>query len=114
MQTLEKWAVDGKADIREDALWVVSSNTRYPLQPAVHVQTLVSGTDEKSLVSKVKTRAQMDALGAEQVMDSVLVGEAAYQVLAGYLADVPLADYVHKTDGEAELLAAFLLGKLSP
>jgi hypothetical protein len=115
-QVLEEWIASGKADIQEGQLAVFEEKARFPVQPAVHFTQLVSGTDEHRLLARVKTQAQMEALKAEQVMDSVLVGDAAYEVVVGYLAEVEA-----QTNGETpprrsetDLLAAFLLDKLTP
>ena len=59
------------------------------MEPAVHVMALVSGPDEHQLLQKVKTDAQLAALGAERLADSVVAGESAYDVESGYVVQVP-------------------------
>ena len=57
---------------------------------------------------------QLQRLGGEQMADSVLIGDSAYEVVPGYVTDVPQA--ARPADGkpssEADLLAAFLLNKM--
>jgi hypothetical protein len=84
------------------------------VEDAVHVARLVTGLDEKKLLHKVKTSAQLDALSAEQLADSVLVGESAYDVQRGYLVQLPDEEFAAalKPTPDTDLLAQFLLDKL--
>jgi hypothetical protein len=106
---LEEWASAEKADVHEHALVLTGEPVKYPVEPAVHVVALVSGPDEHQLVKKVKTDAQLAALGAERLADSVVAGETAYDVESGYVVQVP--DSPGQTTDTA-LLADFLLNKL--
>jgi len=112
--TLEEWALADKADVQEHHLVMHGEVGRLPVEDAVHVARLVSGADEKKLLHKVKTIGQLDALSAEQLADSVLVGESAYDVERGYLVQLPDAEFAAalKPEKEADLLAQFLLDKL--
>lgn len=116
--TLEEWALEDKADIRDGRLTVAAEKASFAVIPAVHFTKLVSGTDDKKLLRKVKTQEELHKLGAEHMADSVLLGDTAYEVVGGYLTEVPVPS---KAAGpakkgvtpEAEALAAFLLDKLS-
>lgn len=112
-QQLEEWALADKADLQEGKLVLLQEKASYPAVAAVHFIKLVSGRDDKKLVSRVKTQPQLEALGAEAMADSVLLGESAYEVVPGYVAEVP-APRADKKKGspEADLLAAFILDKL--
>ena len=112
---LEEWALKDVADVREGRLSVAAEGGSYPVTPAVHFKEVVSGTDDLSLVARVKTEAQLQAMGAEQMADSVLLGETAYVVDPGYVTEVtPPSSSTDETPvrSEADLLAAFLLNKL--
>lgn len=113
---LEEWALDEKADVRDGVLVVTGEEGVYPVSPAVHIVQLVMGEDASRLVAKVKTEDQLKSLGAEQMADSVLLGETAYEVVPGYLAEVPFPSDAPSDDGksgsETDLLAAFLLNKM--
>lgn len=112
--TLEEWALADRADVQEHHLLIHAEGRRLPVEDAVHVARLVSGLDEQKLLHKVKTRPQLDALSAEQLADSVLVGESAYDVQQGYLVELPDADFAAALtpEKETDLLAQFLLDKL--
>lgn len=114
---LEEWALDDKADIKDGVLVVTGEEGVYPVVPAVHLLQVVSGEDSQGLIAKVKTEEQLKSLGAEQMADSVLLGETAYEVVPGYVAEVSLSPSdAGSADGkpgsEADLLAAFLLNKM--
>ncbi len=117
-KTLEDWVTADKADLQDGKLVVKESKTAHPVSPAVHFQRLISGDDEKGLLGRVKTTAQLEALGAEHLADSCIVGEVAYEVVEGYVTEVQAAaqskaDPKKKSSSpEADLLAAFILDKL--
>ncbi len=115
--TLEEWALAERADLQEGSLVVGSEQARFPLLPAVHFAKLVSGADDKMLLGKVKTSAQLQGMDAEQMRDSVILGEAAYEVVQGYIAVVPTdvdrAPDQRRGSTEMDLLAAFLLEKMT-
>ncbi|MHB8878371.1 MAG: hypothetical protein ACYC8T_32145, partial [Myxococcaceae bacterium] len=79
-------------------------------------RTLVTGADDHKLLSKVKTDEQLHALGAEHMSDSVLIGETAYEVTQGFITEVappPPGKAAKPASPDADLLAAFLLDKMS-
>ncbi len=106
--TLEDWATAEKADVHDQALVLTGDPIRYPVEPAVHVTSLVSGPDEHQLLRKVKTDAQLADLGAERLADSVVAGESAYDVESGYVVQVPDPPALTET----ALLADYFLNKL--
>jgi len=110
-QMLEEWAASDKADVHDNGLLLAGQPVRYPVVPAVHLTHLVSGPDDLGLLRKVKTDAQLQSVGAERLADSVLAGETAYDVVPGYVVQVP-DDAPAGQPAETELLAEFLLDKL--
>jgi hypothetical protein len=114
-KTLEDWVLAEKADLKDDRLVVSKEPGSYPVTPGVHFLKLVSGPDERKLLAKVKTHDQLQKLGAEHMAETVILGETAYEVVPGYIAEVPSAARAAKKPGatETDMLAAFLLDKLS-
>src|SRR5512132_532006 len=96
---LEEWALEDKADVKDGVLVVTGEEGVYPVTPAVHLVQLVTGEDANGLVTKVKTEDQLKALGAEQMADSVLLGDTAYEVVPGYVAEVSLPSDASSGDG---------------
>lgn len=111
--TLEEWVTSNKADLQGGQLVLTAERISLRATPAVCFVKLVSGPDEKKLVSKVKTSEQLKELGAEQVADSVILGESAYEVAPGYVTTSEAVAVEQKAGGEADLLAEFLLKKMS-
>lgn len=117
-KTLEDWATTEKADLADGKLVLKEGRSSHPVTPAVHFLKLVTGEDSRGLLGRVKTTAQLQALSAEQMGDSCIVGETAYEVVEGYVAEVHVApaakpDAKKKSASpEADLLAAFILDKL--
>lgn len=119
-KTLEEWALAEKADLADGKLVVKESKSTHSVAPAVHFSKLVSGEDTQGLLGRVKTVTQLQALNAEHFADSCIIGEAAYEVVEGYITEVVTSAPAGKGDGgkkktaspEADLLAAFILDKL--
>lgn len=60
----------------------------YALDPAVRfLKVLGNETDPNGLLHKVKTVAQLKEMGAEPVDDSCILGDLAYEVEPGFLAE---------------------------
>jgi hypothetical protein len=117
--TLEKWATTDKADLSDGKLVVKESGSSHPVMPAVYFHKLVSGEDSLGLLGRVKTLAQLTEIGAEQLANSCIVGETAYEVAEGYVTIVAPTAAPSRGDArkkssspEADLLAAFILEKL--
>lgn len=114
-KTLEDWALSEKADLSEGRLVVKETRESFPVTPAVHFARLSAGPDTNGLVGRVKTMDQLASLGAEQMADSVVLGETAYEVETGYVTEVQSQGGKpgkKASSPEADLLAAFILDKL--
>lgn len=122
--TLEEWAMNDRADLKDGRLVVTGEDASFAVHPAVHFVKVVSGTDDATLLQKVKTTEQLVTLGADHFADSVVMGETAYEVVPGYVAEVdaprqhaaparPGKDARKPANAEADLLAAFILDKMS-
>jgi hypothetical protein len=131
-ELLDQWSGEGKIELEGSVLKLIHEGRFFEIQPGVRFVRVAAGEDRQKLNCKVKTEAQMNALGAELYMNSVLVGEDAYDVQTGFLCDVPTiaaaglaaedaskaaADAVPKgapkTADERSMLAQFLLENLS-
>ena len=87
-ELLDQWAVDGKIELSGSQLKILSEDRTFALTPGVRFLTLAAGEDRPALLGKVKSEEQLAAIGAELYMSSVLLGEDAYDVQGGFLADV--------------------------
>lgn len=129
-QKLEDWILAGRADVQSDRLVVPGEGRSFGLGTAYHFKALVAGEDTAQLLDRVKTAEQLQGMGAEVLSDSVVLGEAAYEVTPGFVTEAssvtmpprpaspatptarPPAVARPKNKTEADLLAEFLLGNL--
>lgn len=88
---LETWAEQGKIEFAGNVLTLLAGEGKgrsYALDPAVRfLKVLGAETDPHGLVHKVKSCDQLRELGAEPVGDSCILGDAAYEVQPGFLAE---------------------------
>ncbi len=120
-ELMDEWIVDEKASIDGDTLIVRETRARYRVAQAVYFEADVGGgADPHGFVGRVKESATLVGLGAEQYMDSVLLGDSAYKVTQGFTG-APLAtataagkgaDDKAEQNEDRELLARFLLDNL--
>ncbi len=88
---LDSWAEQGKIDFVGNVLTLLSGEGKgrsYALEPAVRfLKVLSADADPNGLVHKVKSTAQLKERGAEPVDDSCILGDTAYEVQPGFLAE---------------------------
>jgi hypothetical protein len=88
---LETWVEQRKIEFQGNVMTLVAGEGRgrsYALDPAVLFLKVVNATrDPNQLIAKVKTDAKLRELGAERVEDSVILGDVAYEVQPGFLAE---------------------------
>jgi hypothetical protein len=89
---LDSWADQGKIDFVGNVMTLLAgegTGRSYALEPAVRFMKVVGAeADPHALIAKVKTADQLREMGAEQVGDSVVLGEVGYEVQPGFLAEV--------------------------
>jgi hypothetical protein len=90
---LDSWAGQGKIDFVGNVMTLLSGDGQgrsYALEPAVRFLKLLggAGADPHGLLHKVKSVAQLKEMGAEPVDDSCILGDVAYEVQPGFLAEV--------------------------
>ncbi len=103
-ELLDGWAEQGKIELSGSQLTILAENRSFELHPGAHFLSLAAGADGHRLVGKVKTESQIRELGAELYMNSVLLGEDAYDVQPGFVAEV--ADPPAPADAKASVQAA--------
>jgi hypothetical protein len=89
---LDSWADQGKIDFVGNVMTLLAGEGKgrsYALDPAVRFMKVLSAeTDPNQLLRKVKSMAQLRELGAEAVDASVILGDVAYEVEPGFLAEM--------------------------
>jgi len=84
---LDKWSEQGRIAVDGNVLTILGENKDFSLTSAVRFMKMEAGDDTAGLLQKVKTTDALKQMGAEHYMESVILGEVAYQVQQGFLAD---------------------------
>jgi hypothetical protein len=111
---LDQWGLEGKIELTPTELVILSRSRgaearRYAITEVVRVVVEVTGTpDPHGLIGKVKPKAELEAIGAEILESSMIIGDNAYDVVPGW-AGRPLTPGSRR---EEEFLAAFVEGTL--
>jgi hypothetical protein len=84
---LDKWSEQGRIQVDGNVLTILGEGKNFALTGAVRFLKMEAGEDTAGLLQKVKTTDALKAMGAEHYMESVILGENAYQVQQGFLAD---------------------------
>ncbi|HQY64845.1 MAG: hypothetical protein IPQ09_02670 [Myxococcales bacterium] len=96
-QALDEWIVDGRIELANGELTIVSEGRVYRVAEAVRVLVEVTGAeDENELVGRVKSLAFLQELGAELLEGSMLIGDNAYDVVPGFTAVPPVPYEEHR------------------
>jgi hypothetical protein len=89
---IDSWADQGRIDFVGNVMTMLSGEGRgrsYELEPAVRFLALLGADqDPHQLLKKVKSVAQLKELGAEAIDSSVVLGDVAYEVEPGFLAEM--------------------------
>ncbi len=125
---IDAWADQGKIDFQGQLMTLADGvgGHSYTLEPAVRFLRVIGAeSDPNGLVQKVKSEAQVRARGGEPLGDSVVLGEVAYEVQPGFIAEAsdpaavreapPALSQSSPADRRtgAQALARFLLENLS-
>jgi hypothetical protein len=85
---LDAWSDQGKIELDGTTLMLPSEKRSFQLTPAVRfIKLEVGDEDPHKLLKKVKTADALKELGAEHMDRSVILGDVAYEVEPGFLAD---------------------------
>jgi hypothetical protein len=97
---IDRWVVDEKVVLDGDLMNLPAFGTTFQLQPAIYFLREVSDDgDKQRLLGRVKPEAQVRAQGGELYAHSVIIGEAAYDVETGFLAEAVPGTVVSDSDG---------------
>jgi hypothetical protein len=85
---LEAWAAEGRASLEGDRMTLTELNRAFSMTPAVcFVSTNGQDADPNDLVGRVKSKPQLEEMGAEQLSNSVIYGDTAYDVIDGFIGE---------------------------
>jgi len=85
---LDAWTAEGRAALDGDKMILTELGRAFTMTPAVcFVQATGQDHDPNDLVGLVKSKPQLDAMGAEQVSNSVIYNDTAYDVIDGFIGE---------------------------
>jgi hypothetical protein len=113
-EALDQWIVDGTVELNDGVLTIVGEGRRYEVAEGVHVVREVSGArDPHDLIGRAKTRGALEKLGAEIVETSMLLGDAAYDVMPGWIG-TPVGSFADHVESDARRKARAGQGGAEP
>ena len=84
---LDTWISSDKVELSGEILTFRGQSLSLRLVPGYYFDRVAGGSDEASqLLGRAKSKAAVAALGAEVYMTSLILGETAYEVVAGFIA----------------------------
>ena len=86
-ETIDSWLSVERVNLEGEMLQLPGDGLVLRLVPGCYFMNVQAGSDQPfNLLGKVKTKAAVCALGAEVYMNSVILGETAYEVEVGFVA----------------------------
>jgi hypothetical protein len=84
---VDSWITADKVELAGEVMTFRGSSVALRLVPGFYFDHVAGGLDEgHQLLGRAKSKAAVAALGAEVYMNSIILGETAYEVEAGYVA----------------------------
>ncbi|HEX4450537.1 MAG TPA: hypothetical protein VGG28_15655 [Kofleriaceae bacterium] len=85
---LDSWTAEGRASLEGDRMTLTELNRAFSMTPAVcFVSTTGQSPDPHDLVGRVKSKPQLEQMGAEQLSNSVIYNDTAYDVIDGFIGE---------------------------
>lgn len=83
---LDAWSAEDRVKVEGDRMTLTGDGRSFKIASAVRFMRVSGGgADGANLLGRVRTIAQLEAEGGEHYMDSVIVGDTAYDVQQGFL-----------------------------
>lgn len=87
-ERLDAWTAEAKVEVEGNEMTLVEDGRAFAIRPAVlFLKVAGNDPDEADLIGRVKDEAALAQMGADQYMNSVIVGETAYDVQCGFVGD---------------------------
>jgi len=85
---LDAWSTENRVSIDGDRMTLVDDGRSFRIVPAVHFVRVAGGDpDPSDLVGKVSYERDLDGMGAELYMNSVIYRDTAYDVECGFMGE---------------------------
>jgi hypothetical protein len=87
-EAVDLWLAEGRVSLDGQVLGVLPDGPAFVLTSAVLFRREVAGDDTPGLCGKVKTLAAVEALSGEHASGTVVLGDHAYDVVDGFVAEL--------------------------
>ena len=85
---LDAWTADNRVKLEGETLTLLEDGRSFTIRPAVHfIKVAGNDVDPNDLLGKVKDEQALAELGADLYMDSVIMGDTAYDVQPGFVGE---------------------------
>jgi hypothetical protein len=85
---LDAWTAEGRASLEGDRMVLTELGRAFSMTPAVvFVAATGSELDPNGLVGLVKSKQALVDMGAEQMANSVIYNDTAYDVIDGFIGE---------------------------
>lgn len=85
-ERLDEWSAEERVEIRGNTMTLIAEGRDFEIWPAVRFTRVADrGEDPNGLLETVLDERALSDMGADHYMDSVIVGDTAYDVQAGFL-----------------------------
>jgi hypothetical protein len=113
-EALDSWLVDGRVELTNDELMIRSEGRKFRITEAVRVLSELTNTpDLNDLVGRVKSRVFLQALEAEILEGSMIIGDNAYEVVPGFLG-TPVGTFAEHVQSQSSAEARKSRPELAP
>ena len=87
-ERLDSWSAEQRVELQGDIMTLADDGRSFRIRPAVRFMRVTGSDDDPhQLVNKVKDEESLAELGGDLYMESVILGEVAYDVQTGFLGD---------------------------
>lgn len=88
VERLDAWTAEGRAALQGNRMVLTELDRGFSMIPAVcFVAANGQAVDPHDLIGRVKSKVQLEEMGAEHLFTSVIYGDTAYDVIEGFLGD---------------------------
>lgn len=87
-ERLDTWSVEDRVKVEGDRMTLVGDGRSFRIKPAVRFMKVAGGDgDPHGLVGKVKPIDVITGMGGEHYLNSVILGDTAYDVQTGFIGE---------------------------
>jgi hypothetical protein len=88
VERLDAWTAEGRASLEAGRMTLTELGRSFSMTPAVcFVSVTGSDSDPNDLIGRVKSKDALEAMGAEQLANSVIYADTAYEIVDGFIGE---------------------------